>query len=202
MAATSTARLLATLLVVFSGCAHEVVHLDENQLPIEPLPVPIGLTVAVVAGSFDRSRINPAGVSEVFARELEEARLFQGVMFPVPPGADPTWELELAGSDRAFEPGSNRWKSFLVTLLPPLGFVIWLENDYTLELQALLLKNRELIRSYTATASIRHRYQYSANRMKMEVAGVETVVGGATRSILDAIARDAVRLERLNDIGP
>jgi hypothetical protein len=166
------------------------------------LQAPIGLTVAVVPGSFERSRINPDAIVELFARELQEARLFQGVMFPVPPGADPTWEIELAGSDRAVEPDSNRWKSALVSAIVPLAFFIRLQNDYTLELQALLLRKRELMQTYTATASIRHRYQAYANRTQMDLEGVEVVVGSATRSILDAIAADAVGLERLNDLSP
>jgi hypothetical protein len=192
-----SASLLA-LLAAFVACAHEVVRLSEDPPSLEPPTAPIPLTVAVVVGSFDRTRLNADGVTALFAEELREAGIFQGVMSPVPPGASPRWEIQLAGSDSALEPNSNYWKSALTAALPPFALFVSLQNDYTLELEALLLDRRELIKSYTGKASIRHRYKRYANRVQMDVEGVEVVVRATTRRILAALAQDAAEIEGRN----
>ncbi len=193
------APLIALLTAATLGCSHEVIPFDEAKLPREPLAEPIGLTVAVAPGSFEGSRVNPAGIVDLFARKLKEERIFRGVIFPVPAGARPTWELELSGSDRVVESDANGWKAFLSTVVFPLTLFVRFENDYTLELQALLLHRREVVQTYRATATIRHRYQRYANRATMDAEGIEIVVSVATWAILSAIARDAEKLERLND---
>jgi hypothetical protein len=114
----------------------------------------------------------------------------------VPEGAEPTWELQLAGADSAFEPDSNFWKSALASALFPLAFAVHLENDYTLELEALLVQRREVRVTYTGSARIRHRYQPYADRVAMNAEGFELAVEGATRAILAAFARDAQRLRQ------
>jgi hypothetical protein len=156
----------------------------------------VPLTVAVVLGAFDQSRLEGPGVVERFARALREAAIFEGVMFPVPEGAAPTWELQLAASDSAFEPDANFWKAALAAAVLPLAFAVHLESDYTLELEALLVRRRELLATYTATARIRHRYQLQADRVAMNAEGFEVAVAGATRQILVSLARDAERLRR------
>jgi hypothetical protein len=156
----------------------------------------VPLTIAVVLGSFDASRLQGPGVVERFARALREADIFEGVMFPVPADAAPTWELQLAASDAALEPDSNFWKGALASALFPFAFALHLENDYTLELEALLLRRREVLASYTGTAHIRHRYQLYANRLDMTAEGFELAVAGASREILAALARDAGRMRR------
>jgi len=186
----------ALALAGLMACGHEVVRLTELP-PLAPI-TPIPLTVAVAVGSFERSRVNADGVTALFAKELREAGLFQGVMYPVPAGARPRWEIELAGSDSAIEPNSNRWKSMLTTVLPPLGFFLTFENDYSLQLEALLLDEREIVESYVGEATIRHRYQDRANRVEMDLEGVEVAVHAATRGILASLADDATRLGQLN----
>jgi hypothetical protein len=188
--------LARVLLLAFAGCSHQVAWLGDAPGDVPELELPVPLTVAVVLGSFDESRLEGAGVVERFARALRDAEMFQGVMFPVPAGAAPTWELQLAGNDSAVEPDSNFWKGALAAALFPLAFAVHLENDYTLELEALLLRRREVLASYTATARIRHSYQYYANRIEMSAAGFELAVTGASREILAALARDAERLRR------
>ena len=184
-------------IILWTGCAHEVVRLNPEMLRVETPAAPIPLTVAVVSGSFDKTRLHPQGIVEYFVRELRAAKLFEGVLYPIPPGENPIWQIELAGSDSAVEPNSNFWRSALVTALPPLAAVFSLQNDYTLNLEALLLQRRKLVRDYQARATIRHRYQYYADRTKMEAEGVEVVVGAATSKILNAIAQDTPRLEKL-----
>lgn len=182
------------LLLVLTACAHEVVWQGEEPEAIPAAEVPAGLTMAVLPGSFDRARVTAEGVTERFARALREARLFQGVMYPVPPGVSPRWEIELVARDTVHEPDSNFWKAALASALPPLALVLTLENDYTLELEALVLYERELVASYRGTAPIRHRYQQYANRQAADLQGIELAVTRATEIILAAIARDVERL--------
>ncbi len=185
-------------LLVLAGCAHEVIEVDAEAPPIATPSVPLPLTVAVREGSFERSHLNPGGIMTHFADELRASRVFQGVMYPVPRGAEPRWEIQLAAVDGGSEPDSNFYKSAVATALFPLAFFIWLENDYTLELEALLLRDRELVASYSAAATIRHRYQLQANRAEMQAEGLETLARGVTREILAAIAADSARIEEWN----
>lgn len=180
--------LVAALLVL--GCAHEVVWIGDQPAPTEPPAEPLPVTVAVGVRSFEAKGLAEGGVVQRFARGLRAARLFQGVMYPVPAGAQPQWDLQLLASDTASEPDSNRWKAALASALPPLAFVVWLESEYQLELEVLLLRDREIIRSYSVVAHIRHRYQTYADKRQMDLDGKEVVVGGATRDLLVAIARD------------
>jgi len=187
------------LLVLLAGCAHEVIELGAPEPPLVAPAVPLPLTVAVRDGSFERSHLNPSGIMLHFARELREARVFQGVMYPVPPDITPRWEIELAASDGGYEPNSNFYKSALANFLFPLAFFIWLQNDYTLELEALLLRDRELITSYRSEVTIRHRYQLRADRVQMQAEGLEKLAGRATRQILAAMAADTGRIEEANE---
>lgn len=182
------------LLLALTGCSHEVVWLGEASPEVSSVKPKVPLTVAVVLGAFDETRLQGPGVLERFARALRETEIFEGVMFPVPDGAEPSWELQLAGSDSAFEPDSNFWKSAVASALFPLAFAVRLENDYTLELEALLVHRREVRATYTGSARIRHRYQPYADRVAMNAEGFELAVEGATRAILAAFARDAERL--------
>ena len=72
--------------------------------------------------------------------------------------------------------------------------MIKLENDYTLELEALLLRRREVVGTYTGKARIRHRYNRYANRAEVNAAGVEAAVRRATRGVLAGLAADAERI--------
>ena len=188
---------LGVLLLALAGCAHEVQVLGKSAPALESR-APLPLTLAVAIGSFDRSRIDARGITDLFARELRAAHLFEGVMYPIPAGASPRWELELSGSDAVSEPDSNFWKAGLAGFFAPLAFLLWLENDYELQLEALLIERRELVHTFRASARIRHRYQRFANRQKMEAEGIEQVVSRAAREMLTAIQREAPTLERLN----
>jgi hypothetical protein len=173
-----------------------VTWLGESPAEVAAVQPPLPITVAVVLGPFDETRVRGDAVVQRFAKSLREHDLFQGVMFPVPPGASPSFELQLAATDSAVEPDSNFWKSFFASVLFPFAWAFWLENDYTLELEALLLRRREVIGTYPATAPIRLRYQPYANKLLMDADGVEAAVGGASQSILAALARDAKRLRQ------
>lgn len=66
--------------------------------------------------------------------------------FPVPDGARPLWELQLLARDSGSEPDANRWKAFAASFFPPAGPFLWLEDEYTLELDVWLVRDREIVR--------------------------------------------------------
>jgi hypothetical protein len=191
------ALLCTALLGVGSGCAHEVVLLDPSTEAPGQTSEPLGLTVSVLPGSFDRCRLQPKGVLERFATALREARLFQGVLYPVPRDVRTPWEIEILAADEIWEPNSNLWKAFLATALLPTALFVKLENDYTLELELLLLENRTVVGSYRGQARIRHRYGRYANRAVVDAQGVETAVRVATHAALARLEDD---LERIREI--
>jgi hypothetical protein len=189
--------LLGAVLASVAGCAHEVQVLEPTDSTLEPSSAPLGLTIAVLPGAFDRSRLQPQGVLERFAEALREARLFQGVLYPVPRGVEARWEIELIASDEVFEPDSNFWKSALASALPPVAIFVKLQNDYALRLEALLLENRTVVGSYAGEARIRHRYGPYANRLEVDADGVEAAVRGAAWAALGRMAQDMPRIRQL-----
>ncbi len=181
------------------ACSHEVARLQAAPPSPAPLESPLPLTVAISLGSFERALlVNGVALTTIYARQLRKSGLFEGVMFPVPLGAEPRWEIELSGWDSAREPNSNFWKGLFATLLPPLAFFVTFQNDYTLQLEALLLDDREIVASYMGEASIRHRYKNYANRVDMNIEALEVTVRDATNQIVGALVRDVRRLEQLN----
>ncbi|MCZ6568804.1 MAG: hypothetical protein O7B23_01435 [Deltaproteobacteria bacterium] len=180
------------------ACSHEVVRLQAAPPSPAPLQAPLPLTVAISLGSFERALlVNGVALTTIYARQLRKSGLFEGVMFPVPLGAEPRWEIELSGWDSASEPNSNFWKGLLATL-PPLALFITFQNDYTLQLEALLLDDREIVASYLGEASIRHRYKKYANRVDMNIEALEVTVRDATSRIVGALVQDVRRLAQLN----
>ena len=113
-----------------------------------------------------------------------------------------TWELQLGAVDGGSEPDSNFYKAALAAALLPAAFFIWLENDYTLELEALLLHERELVATYRAQTTIRHRYQLNANRRAMQAEGLEQLARSATLGLLAEIAADVGRIAAANERVP
>ncbi len=181
------------------ACSHELVRLQGAPSIPTPPESPLPMTVAIALGSFERALlVNGVALTTLYARQLRESGLFEGVMFPVPAGAEPRWELELSGWDSAREPSSNFWKGFFATVLPPLALFLTFQNDYTLQLEALLLDDREIVASYMGEASIRHRYKNYANRVDMNIEALEVTVRDAAGRIVEALVRDLPRLEELN----
>ncbi len=181
------------------ACSHEIVRLQDAPPTPAPPESPLPMTVAISLGSFERALlVNGVALTTLYARQLRKSGLFEGVMFPVPLGAEPRWEIELSGWDSASEPNSNFWKGLFATLLPPLALFVTFQNDYTLQLEALLLDDREIVASYLGEASIRHRYKNYANRVDMNIEAVEITVQDATSRIVEALVRDVRRLEQLN----
>lgn len=191
---------LAALLVLSTalGCAYQVIPVGDPAPEFSAPSPPIPLTLAVVEGGFDNSSLDGEAITEHFASELRDTRLFQGVMHPVPGDARPLWQLEISANDAGHEPNANFWKSFLSNVLPPLLFVVHLENDYTLNLEALLLRERKLVETYRASVTIRHRYQAYAPKAQMQAEALDLLARTATRQVLSEVAADAERLKRLN----
>lgn len=190
--------LRALLLPLLVACSHQVVVLE----PPDPGPLAsaraIPLTVAVRVGSFDRSRLDPRGVLDRFATVLREAALFEGVLYPVPDGVHPLWEIELTGADEAWEPNANFWKSALASALPLALPFVKLESQYRLEIELLLVKNRVLFGTYRGAAQILHRWGPYANKNKLREEGLEAAVARATRTALGAMSEDRARIEQAN----
>ncbi len=82
-------------------------------------------------------------------------------------------------------------------MLPPLAFFIWLQNDYMLELEALLIRDRELVATYVGRAPILNRYQIRAPSVKLDAEARELAVRGATQEILSALSEDVPELRAL-----
>ena len=175
---------LAALLALGTACAHQTLRIGPEPPAIVAPATPAPFTLGIGVASFDRTRLEGDAVAERFVRALRNARLVQAVMYPVPAGADPVWELELTGRDEATEPDSNFWKSALAAGLVPLAPFMTLENDYTLRLEALVLRRRQLVGSYAGEARIQHRYGPYANKAKMGADGFELAVREATRALL------------------
>jgi hypothetical protein len=185
-------------LALSSACAHQVIELGDPPAPIVAPAAPLGFTVTVGAGSFDASRLSPEGVALHFADGLRAARLFAGVIHPAPRGFDPVWEIELSARDGGHEPDSNFWKALVGNALPPLLLFVHLENDYELELTALLLHRREIVSTYRARSAIRHRYQAYADRAAMEREALASLARRTSQAIQAELAADLERL-RLAD---
>ena len=177
------------VLLVVSACSHQTLLLGPEPAsvvaPSTRAPLSLGSGVAWC----DRTRRMGDVVAERFAREVRDSGLVQGVMYPVPAGADPLWELELVGHDSAHEPDSNFWKAALAAGLVALAPFISLENDDTLRREALVLRRRKLVGSYTGEARIQHRYGLYANKHEMSADGFELAVREATRALLAELAR-------------
>jgi hypothetical protein len=176
------------------ACSHEVIGLEAPGAAPLPPASRLELTVTVRAGSFDASRLSPEGVALHFADGLRAEGLFAGVIHPAPADLEPIWEIELSARDTGSEPDSNFWKSMLGHALPPALLFVELENDYELELTALLLRRRELVATYRAHSAIRHRYQVYADRAAMEREALASLAQRATQQILGQIADDLERL--------
>ena len=183
------------LLGPLTGCAGQVVWLGDPEPPLNPPPAePLGFTVAVGVRSYEATRLEEKGVLDRFAASVRASNLFLSVMYPIPEGFDPEWELQLIARDAASEPNSNIWRSALVSFFFPAAFVVDLESEYTFDVQALLVRRHEVIGTYTSKGHIKYVYQAYANRPQLEQTGVETIVRRTTDSLLAALAADAGRI--------
>lgn len=183
------------LLAVLPGCAGQVVWLGDPTPPLGAAPAePLGFTVAVGVRSFEATRIAEQGVLDRFAASVKASDLFLSVMYPIPEGVDPEWELQLIVRDGATEPDSNLWRSALVSFFFPSAWFIDLSSEYTLDMQALLVRNQVVVGTYTTKGHIRYVYQAYANKPQLEQTGVETIVSRNTENLLAALTADASRI--------
>jgi hypothetical protein len=194
----SRAALSLVLALLLGGCASEVIPLDDAPPAAPSLSQPLPFTVAVRVQSFDVKLIKEDGFLEDFAGRLKSSRLFEGVIFPVPVGFESLWEVKLLAREKASEPNSNIWKSALTSILPayinPFAFALYLESEYTFDLEALLTRKREVVASYPVTGHIRYRYQANANLQALNLQGIQTIVDRTSRKLLAALAADAEHL--------
>ncbi len=159
---------------------------------------PIPLTIAVELRAFEAKGLDGRALTTRFAEQLRRSELFQAVMYPIPPGERPLWELELLVKDTRHDPDSNFWKGALVGALFPFAAVVHMEEDYTLEMEALLTRRAEIVRSYAAQGTIHERYQYYSDERERRLLALETVVDGVIRQLLALIAADAANISALD----
>ena len=192
-----TVAWLAILPCLVAACAHEVVWLGSDAGPPVLPPVQrIPVTLAITMQSFEAQRIDEAAVIDRFAKQIAETELFQAVMYPIPPGVSPRWELRLLVKDSAAEPDANYWRAAIANFLLPAAFFIYMESEYTLEIEALLTQRGELVATYRSTGPIRYRYQDNADLFAMEREGLELIFERTSAEIIDALVRDAELIER------
>ena len=190
---------LALCAAIATGCAHEVVWLGDEPAPVAQPDVPVDLTVAVVPRSFEAEGLTERGFVERFVQELRQAGLFQGVMFPVPGGARPMWELQLLVRDELVPSPGNFWREFWANVISPAGFFIWLETTYALEFEALLTRNGEIVRSYQTRGEILNRYQTRADQVALQRDALELVVGHTVAETLARMHADLGEIRALNE---
>jgi hypothetical protein len=194
------AQAALALTLAIAGCSHEVLWTGEPRpdliAPAEPIP----MTVAVELRSFETSGrgVDGRALTTRFAERLRDAALFQAVMFPVPPGERPLWEIALLVKDARHEPNGNFWKGALVAAVLPLAPLVHMEEEYTLEVEALLTRRAEVVRSYSARGAVRERYQYYSDERERRLAALETVLDGVHRHLLAQIAADARQIAALD----
>ena len=196
---------LVCSLSLATGCAHHTVFVEDGvEIALDakthdggsPTRDPLPLTVAVAVRSFEAERLRePVFVQRLSAR-LRDASVFQGVMYPIPPGVEPIWELQLLVKDGGAEPDSNFWKGAIATALPPAAFFVWFQNDYRLETQALLVRNREVVRSYETRGVIRHRYQQYADKSAISSQGLDALFESLSRDLVQKLRADADTIQR------
>ncbi len=153
-----------------SGCAPAVTQ------PVAPIQIvlpsrPLDVRVAIREGSFARSHLSPRGVLGAFADEMGSARVFAEVLNPAPPGSAGGWELELAASDYGEE------------------------DAYSLELQAVLLRARELVATYFTKQSRRQRAG-TGQELLVGPGQLAELGQQAIRDLVRQLAADAERLRR------
>lgn len=160
--------------------------------------VPLPLTIAVTVRSFEARRLDEKGVVDRVAGALKQSRMFQAVMYPVPEGASPLWELQILARDALEAPESNVRKAFLAEFFLPLAFFTWLETEYRFEFEALLVRRQEIVRSYASQARILNRYQVRANDLEIQQAAAELVVDHIVRELLAALRNDFAEIQAAN----
>jgi hypothetical protein len=193
-------RRLATLACTLAllACSHQVQWTGEPRPEVVAPVNPIPMTVAVELRAFEASGVDARALATRIAESLREAHLFQAVMYPIPPGERPLWELQLLVKDARQDPNANFWKGALVAAVFPLAAVVHLEEGYTLEVQALLTRRAEILGSYAARGEVRERYQYYSDERSRRSSALQTVVDGVTRQLLAKIAADSDRISTID----
>jgi hypothetical protein len=185
---------LLALLCFAPSCAYEVIWLgDEPASFVAPDP-PLFWTPAVKVQSFEAKYVTEAGFVERFARELRGANLFVSVLYPIPAEVDPEWEMRLLVKETFVDPASNLWKAVLNGVFPPARFVVYAEEEYTLDVEALLTRRDELIGTYKARGPVRYRYQSYAPEQEREAQALDLILARTSAEICRQIADDAQRL--------
>jgi len=186
---------VALLACLLSACAHDVIPLDTDPVPtLVPPSRPLGITPGLELASFEVKRLAEEPFAERFTRALKDSQLFVGVIYPIPDDYDPLWKVRLQVRDELYDPNSNFWKSALANAFLPFRFVLYQQEDYTLVLEASITRKDDVIGTYSAKASVRHRFQtYDLNK---ELQAAELLINRASAEVLAAIANDLKRIDQ------
>ena len=168
--------------------------LGEEPRPFAAPSPPLGWTIAVGVQSFEAKYVLEPGVTERFVKELRAARLFESVLYPIPPGLDPTWEMRLLVRETFADPSSNFWKAVLNGIFFPARFVVYSDEEYTLDVEVILTRRDAVVGTYAAHGPVRYRYQAYSDELKREAEGVDLILTRTTQEIFRQIAADAERL--------
>jgi hypothetical protein len=192
---TLRTALAVLYLLGAASCAYEVTWLGEEPRPFAAPTPPLGWTIAVGVQSFEAKYVLEPGVTERFVKELRGAQLFQSVLYPVPAGLDPVWEMRLLVRETFVDPSSNFWKAVLNGIFFPARFVVYSNEEYGLDIEAIVTRRDEVIGTYAARGPIRYRYQAYSPELKREAEGVDLILRNTTQAIFRQIAADAARLD-------
>jgi hypothetical protein len=150
--------------------------IDSARIEITPPAEPLPVGAAVRAGSFARSKLNPAGVLYELESVLTDAKIFRSVVEGAYQSAGDlgpdVWEIELAASDYGAE------------------------NAYTLELQILLLRDRKVIETYRTEQSARQREGVTA-QLTIGPPELAELAERGVRELVRQLAADVDRLRAL-----
>jgi hypothetical protein len=178
-----------------ASCAYQVNWLGDEPKPFAAPNPPLGWTIAVGVQSFNAKYVLEPGVTQRFVKELRGARLFESVLYPIPDGLDPVWEMRLLVRETFVDPSSNFWKAVLNGIFPPARFFVYAQEEYTLDIEALVTRRDVVIGTYSARGPIQYRYQSYAPEQKREAEGVELILARTSQEIFRQIAADASRLD-------
>ena len=103
--------------------------------------------------------------------------------------------MRLVVHETFVDPSSNFWKAVLNGIFPPARFFVYAQEEYTLDIEALLTRRKEVIGTYSAKGPVRYRYQSYAPEDKREAEGVDLILARTTGDIFRQIAADAARLD-------
>jgi len=198
------------------GELHFIVHddvavkLEGNQISVDPRTETkkaralwgtsracINNIVVGVTKGFEK-KLEITGVGYKASVEGKNLNLSLGyshpVLYPIPADLDPLWKMRLLVRETFVDPTSNLYKAAFARMFFPAAFVLYSEEEYTLDVEVLITRRDELIGSYAARGPIRYRYQLNAPELEREAEGLELILSRVNEELFAKISADAERI--------